>query len=122
MELKITHEIQNPLFDRKEITGTLNTKSIPQRQEILKVLAKEYSVTPESIRVLSIKGSFGSDEVITKANIYASKEQRDQYEKLTKREQEAEAKLNVPVEEKASPDVPSEEGKEGKETKTEEAK
>ena len=151
MELNITNETQNPLFTRKEIIATTNAKSAPQRQEVIQALAKKYSAPLEAIRVLTIKGSFGTDEFTINANVYPSKEERDKYEKLSKKEQDVEAKLTAPKEEpkeETAPEAPVEESKkeeapveekapeapveekaspdvpseEGKENKTEEAK
>ena len=62
MDLKIINEKQNPLFDRKEILATIIENSAPQRQEIIQALSQKYSVPFNALRVLTIKGSFGTNE------------------------------------------------------------
>jgi len=105
MELKITKEEQNPLFDRKEIIATLVAESLPKRQEVIKSLSEKYSLPIDALRVLDIKGKFGEKEFIIRAHIYPSNEERDKYEKLTKKEKEAEK--SKPVEPKGNADETS---------------
>jgi len=112
MELKIIKEKQNPLFNRKEIKASLISNSAPQRQEVIKSLSEKYSIPVDALRVLTIKGSFGTKEFIIKAHIYSSNQEREKYEKLTKKEKELEEKLKAPV--------PKEEPKEAPEEKKEE--
>jgi ribosomal protein S24E len=101
MELKIIKEEQNPLFNRKEIITTLIAESLPKRQEVIKSLSEKYSVPVNALRVLSIRGKFGNKEFTINAHIYPSNEERDKYERLTKKEIQAEEKLaEAPVEEK----------------------
>ena len=106
MELKITKEEQNPLFNRKEIIATLLSDSSPKKQEVIKSLSEKYSIPENALRVLDIKGGFGIKEFTIRAHIYTSDEERDKYENLTKKEKEAEKPK--PVEEKPT-EAPAEE-------------
>lgn len=92
MELNIIQENQNPLFNRKEIKGTIKDKSIPSKIDVAKTLAEKYSVPMEAIRVLDIQGQFGISEFKLRANVYTSKEERDKMETMSKKEKETEAK------------------------------
>ena len=98
MEFKITKEEQNPLFDRKEVIATIKSESIPKREEVIKYLSEKYSIPSDALRVLDIKGKFGDKEFTARGHVYSSKEERDKYEKLTKKEIAAEKPK--PVEEK----------------------
>ncbi len=106
MDLKIIKEQQNLLFDRKEIAATTVEKVVPKREDVMKALAEKYSVPVDAVRILTIKGSFGSREFTINANIYSSKEQRNEHEKLTKKEKELDEKMNAP-----EPETPVEEPK-----------
>ena len=90
MELKIIKEEQNPLFNRKEIIASLSSDSSPKKQEVVDYLSKKYSVPLNALRVLNIKGAFGTKEFTIRAHIYPSNDERDKYEKLTKKEKESE--------------------------------
>jgi ribosomal protein S24E len=109
MELKITTEEQNPLFNRKEIIATIKAESLPTRQEVIKSLSEKYSVPNDALRVLNIKGKFGDKEFTVRAHVYSSKEERNKYEKLSKKEKNAEKPK--PAEEKPT-EAPAEEKKE----------
>ncbi len=111
MELKILKESQNPLFNRKEVFASVEAKVSPTNEEVLTALSKKYSVEKNAIRVNGIHGSFGSPEFTITANVYPSNEERDNVEKLTKKEKETEKKAAEeaakPVEEE-KPAEPSE--------------
>jgi len=97
MEIKIINEQQNPLFNRKEIQGEIKSDIVPSKQEVINNLSKKYSVPANAIRILNIKGKFGTKDFNMRANIYSSQEERDNVEKLTKKEKESEAKTSAPV-------------------------
>ena len=107
MEVKIISEQQNPLFNRKEIQGEIKSDIAPSKQEILDNLSKKYSIPRNAIRILDIKGKFGTKDFSMRANVYPGQEERDNVEKLSKKEKESEAKASAPVEE----EKPSEEPK-----------
>jgi ribosomal protein S24E len=130
MELKITKQEQNPLFNRKEIEAVITSEKAPSNEEVAKKLAEKLSAEPGSLRILGIKGKFGSREFTVRANIYSSKEERDSTEQLTKKEKAQEAKVSeksepeeaekpkeAPAEEKPAEAAPAPE-KPAEETKT----
>jgi ribosomal protein S24E len=90
MEFKITKEEQNPLFNRKEIEGMISSNIAPSNEEVAKKLAEKFSTEPGALRIIDIKGKFGSKDFTVRANVYPSKEERDNTEQLTKKEKEAE--------------------------------
>ena len=92
MELEITQEKENGLFDRKEIQGLISAEIAPKREDVLKVLAERFSVPIEVIKIKGIHGKFGLQEFKLEANIYKSKEDKDQVEIKKKKEIEAEKK------------------------------
>ncbi len=131
MELKITNENANSLFERKEITATVISPATPSKDEIKKILSEKFASAPETVRVLEIQGCFGSSEFSIKANIYKSKEMLGEIERRSKKEKESDAKipevLEEPAKEVESPkensEVPAEKTEAPKEEpKSEEAK
>ncbi len=101
MDLKITSEVQNPLFNRKELKGVIHADSPPSRLELAKFLAEKYSVPADAVKVLLIKANFGIKEFKMSANVYSTKEQRDKVELMSKKEKDLEAKSLAPVEKPA---------------------
>lgn len=118
MELNITKEDQNPLFPRKEIQGTISAEAIPSKVEVMKALSEKYKVPVKAIRVLDIQGKFGTKEFPLRANVYATPEERDKLEVMSKKESESESKAleapqeEAPKEEAAPEEKPAEEAKE----------
>ena len=90
MELKITEEKENPLFNRKEIKGNIKSEISPSRVEISRILAERFSVPAENIKIKEIKGKFGAKVFNIGANVYFSKKDKDEIELKKKKE-------NVPV-------------------------
>lgn len=111
MELKILHQKENPLFNRKEIEAEIVTNSIPKRTDLINHLAKEFSTIADAVTIGRIKGQFGSNLFSITATIYESAEHKNKTEIKTKKQ------LTVEKEAKKKTD---EEKKKAKETKTEE--
>jgi len=108
MDIKITNEQENPLYKRKEIFGTITDKSTPSKTDVAKFLSEKYSVPSNALRVLEIQGKFGTNEFFMRANIYPSVEERDDIEKMSKKEKDQEAKANEkPVEEAPAEEAPA---------------
>ncbi|HJX50539.1 MAG TPA: hypothetical protein VJ438_03700 [Candidatus Nanoarchaeia archaeon] len=101
--MEILKEEQNPLFDRKEVYGKLLSKASPVKGEIAKMLSDKYSVPADAIRVLTIKGKFGTNEFWIKAHVYKSLEEKNKTERLTKKEIESESKSAIKEEPKQVP-------------------
>ena len=99
MELEITQEKENGLFNRKEIQGLISAEVAPRREDVLKILAEKFSVPQETIKIKGIHGKFGLQEFKLEANIYKSKEDKDQLEVKKKKEIE-----NVILENAENPD------------------
>lgn len=99
MELDIVSEVENSLFNRKEIEATIENNVAPSREDVANLLASKYSCDANAIKIRTIMGKFGSRVFIINANIYKSKEEKDNIEHKTKRDQELEKKLNTPKEE-----------------------
>ncbi len=111
MELEITSEQQNPLIRRNEIKGIVINNTAPHKFDIAKIIAEKYSVPVDALRVLTIHGKYGTNEFGIVANVYESKEERDKFEAVSKKEKEQETKA---LEADAAPaeEAPAEESKE----------
>lgn len=92
-QLNITQEKENALFSRKEIQGFLSSEVAPSNDEVKKLLSEKYSVDTDSIKIKNIIGRFGSKEFKVSASIYPSKEDKDNVEIKSKKEIEAEKKV-----------------------------
>lgn len=92
MEFKIISDIENPLFNRREIEGEIHTDVTPSRDETTKILAEKFSIQQDTIKIRTIKGSFGARVFIIVANIYKSKKEKDEVELKKKKDLESEKK------------------------------
>lgn len=70
MEKKIT----NDLFNRQEISFIIEAEKNPSFADMRKLISEKYSCPEEAIDVYNIKGKFGRNTFLIKANIYDSKE------------------------------------------------
>jgi ribosomal protein S24E len=84
---------ENPLFSRREIEVKIRAEISPRIQEATELIAEEFSSSSESIKIKKIKGKFGSKDFIVKANIYASKEEKEKIEPKSRKEKTETAKL-----------------------------
>ncbi len=125
MELKITEEKENELFNRKEIKGVVESKVTPSRQDVAKLLAEKFSVPSENIKIKGITGKFGTRIFDIEANIYSSKEEKDSIE-LKKKKDMPEKEIKIEKKsgetEKPSPEKPAEEVQQPEKEKEEEPK
>ena len=80
MELKITQEKENPLFNRKEIQMSIEAEVTPSNLDIEKLISEKFSTQIENIKIKKISGKFGSKTFMVLANIYASKEDKEDIE------------------------------------------
>ena len=121
MEFKTISDIENPLFNRREIEGEIHADVSPSRQEVAKLLSSKFSVPVENIKIRTIMGKFGSKIFIVSTNIYKSKKDKDSVELKKKKDVEAEQKMAEAQKEKeklSEPEIlaePSDEVKEEKE-------
>ena len=106
MELKITEEKENALFNRKEIKGFIDSEVVPSRIETSKILSEKFKVPWENIKIKKIVGKFGSKTFSVEANIYSSKQDKDSIELKKKKEKESEKKDEEVTEEKTAEEEP----------------
>jgi len=92
MQFKTISDIENPLFNRREIEGEIHTEVVPSRGEVRKILAEKFSVGDDTIKIRTIKGKFGSKVFLIVANIYKSKEDKEKVEHRKKKDFELEKK------------------------------
>jgi len=93
MELKITEEKENALFNRKEIKGFIESEVVPSRAETLKILSEKFKIPWGNIKIKKIVGKFGSKTFSVEANIYSSKQDKDSIELKKKKEIELEKRV-----------------------------
>jgi ribosomal protein S24E len=114
-KLNILEEKANPLFKRKEIQASLTAQVVPKTQEVIELIAEQFSVPKETIAIKKIISNFGSQTFKILTNIYESEEIRKAtepkhikgYEKPVEPEKVEEA----PVVETPAGTTPSEETK-----------
>lgn len=91
-ELNILSQEKNSLFDRKEVQAIIKSGITPNKLDLIKALAKKLSTQEDNIKIKSVTSKFGSDSFDIRANVYSSKEDKNNTEKKTKKEIEAEKK------------------------------
>lgn len=87
--IKILHEKENPLFNRKEIQIIINSDKTPSKEDSLKLISNNFSVSPECIAIKTIKGKFGRDEFTITSNLYKSEDAKNSVEPKLKTKKEA---------------------------------
>jgi ribosomal protein S24E len=83
-KLKILKDIKNPMFNRHELQVLVKSDVSPKTSDAEEFIAKEFSSESEKVKILKIKGNFGSKNFIITANTYPSKEEKDKTETRTK--------------------------------------
>ncbi len=81
---KIIEERENPLFKRKEIKISIDAEVSPNRTDILKSISEKFSVPADNIIIKKIHGKFGSKNFTISANLYSSKEEKENTEIMPK--------------------------------------
>ena len=84
MEFEIIKEKENPLFGRKEIQVNLEAQITPSKDEAINSIVQKFSTNVENISLKGIHGKFGSKEFTIDANIYSSKEEKENMEPKSK--------------------------------------
>ena len=90
--LKVTSEKKNPLFNRKEIILEVESEITPSHIEAEKIVSEKFKATSETFKIKKIHGKFGSKVFQISANIYSSKEEKENIEAKPKKEKKAEEK------------------------------
>ena len=117
-DFKILEEIENPLFNRKEIKGSIEAEVTPSHADVEKLICEKFSSQVEKIKIKKISGKFGSKTSIIIANIYGSKEDLEKIESKSKKEKQREETIkketeeNKPVEEKPKEEIGEEKSSE----------
>ncbi len=88
---KIIKEMENPLFDRKEILIEISAKSILGKNEVMEIIEKKLSVSKDRIVIDKIEGKFGTSIFIVFAKIYSSSQEKEKIESKSKKDKEASA-------------------------------
>ena len=101
MDFKIISDVENSLFNRREIEGEIHAEVTPSKEEVAKLISEKIKVSEDAIKIKTIMGKFGSRVFLIVANIYSSKKEKDDIEQMTKQEKEAEEKLKKQAEEEA---------------------
>ncbi len=83
---KILEEKENPLFNRKEIQASIESEVTPSNSDIKKLISGKFSTQIENIKIKKILGKFGSKTFEVLANIYASKQDKENIEPKPKKE------------------------------------
>lgn len=108
MEFKIISDIENNLFNRREIEGEIYTDVAPKREEVADTLADALKVPAEKIKIKTIMAKFGSRVFVVVANIYDSEEIKNNIERQSKKEKAIEEKRKKQIEESVKEDKPTE--------------
>lgn len=88
-KLNILKDINNPLLNRREVQLLIKAEISPKISEAQEFVAKEFSGVAENIKILKIKGNFGSEKFLITANIYNSPEEKNKTESKTKKEKKS---------------------------------
>ena len=95
-------DFRNELFKRQELTFKLESEKTPSFNDSKKIIADNLKKDENNIDVYNVKGIFGKNKFLIKANIYDSKEDLDSIKKLEltskQRKEAAKAKEEKPEE------------------------
>ena len=124
MKTKIIDEKKNPLFDRKEVILEVESEITPSHIEAGKIISEKFKTSPEVFKIKKIQGNFGSKVFKISANIYSSKEEKENTEAKSKKEKDAGKNIAEEESQEASEDLKksSEESKKAEEKKVAEEK
>lgn len=78
--MKIIHQKENILLNRKEIYAGMESEITPRKLDVEKLISEKLEVPGENIEVKKISGKFGSKIFDVIAFIYDSKELKEQIE------------------------------------------
>lgn len=88
MQTKVTNEFDNSLYERKELTLEITSKTAPSKEEIINFVSEKFKTSPDAIRILKVESNFGIN--IFKALIHAYKDKSSMMktENFSKKEKE----------------------------------
>ena len=84
---QIISKQENPLYNRREIEFTVDSEITPSREDIKKLISEKFSSELEATRIKGINGGFGSKTFTINANVYKSREEKENIEHKSKRDQ-----------------------------------
>lgn len=90
MKIQIIDEKNNPLFNRKEVILEIESEITPSHTEVGKIVSEKFKTSSENFKIKKIHSRFGSKVFKISANIYSSKEEKENIEAKTKKEKKAE--------------------------------
>lgn len=88
MKIQIIDEKKNPLFDRKEVILEVESEITPSHSEAEKIISEKFKAPSETFKIKKIHGKFGSKVFQINANIYSSKEEKENIEAKPKKAKE----------------------------------
>lgn len=112
MNVEITQEKKNPLFERTEVEFRLTNKTTPSRMQIKEALSKKLKANKALLVIDIIDQKTGSNEIVGKAKVYADKKILSEVEldyrlkRGAKQEEEAEAKAKAEAEAQKAAETP----------------
>jgi len=98
--VKVSKEIENPLFARREVEVLVTSEVNPKKSEALNILGEKFNADSDGIRIKKISGKFGTNDFVITANVYKNKETMLKNEHFSKKEKE---KMKKELEEKSKP-------------------
>jgi ribosomal protein S24E len=109
-KMQVLQDRDNKLLNRKEVKVVFESSGNPGKEKAKEVIVSEFKVTPELVKVESVKGKFGRNTFLVNAIVYSSKDAYEKIEgKIPEKKEEAEEK---PVEEVKVEEKPAEEASE----------
>ena len=83
--MEILSQKLNPLFGRNEVEIMINSAKTTSESEIEKIIADKFSSNVENVKIRQIKGKFGRNEFLIKADIYQTPELKQKFGVIKKR-------------------------------------
>ena len=97
MKTEIINEKNNPLFNRKEIILEVESEITPSHVEAEKIVSEKFKAPSETFKIKKIQGKFGSKIFQISANIYSSKEEKNNIEAKPKKEKKEAVEKTKPA-------------------------
>ncbi len=83
--MKTVQNKDNLLFNRKEIKVIVDAEKNPSFPEAEKIISEEFKTSPGTVYVKGIKGKFGRNTFLIRANIYKTQEDKERTEPDSKK-------------------------------------
>lgn len=86
-KLTINSNVRNDIFNRSELKGFVDANVVPSKAETISMIAKEMKVDEGVVKLLRVKGKFGTQQFNFEAEVYDSVEDLNKM-KLNKKKKE----------------------------------